>query len=207
MRGLADYTVIAPYATALAAMVAPREAVINFEKLAQEGALGQYGYYEALDYTPRRLPEGQRVAVVRAFMAHHQGMTVVAIANAIHRGIFRDWFHQEPMARATELLLQERAPRGVPVTHARAKYIESEIAVGQSPPAVVRSVSNVHTVAPITHLLSNGQLTVMITAAGSGYSQWKGLALTRWREDPTADDWGSFIYVKEVKSGRAWSAG
>jgi len=206
-RGLADDIVIAPYATALAAMVAPKAAVGNFDKLRREGALGQYGYYEALDYTPRRVPESQRAAVVRAFMAHHQGMTVVAIANAVRNGIFRERFHLEPMARATELLLQERAPRGVPITHARTKYIESQTTVGKSPAAVVRSITNVHTVAPVTHLLSNGQLTVMITAAGSGYSQWSGFALTRWREDPTADDWGSFIYLKDMNSGRVWSAG
>ena len=206
-RGLADDKVIAPYATALAAMVAPKEAVINFENLRREGALGQYGYYEALDYTPRRLPEGQRVAIVKAFMAHHQGMTVVAIANALHNGIFRDWFHKEPMVRATELLLQERAPRGVPITHARAKYIQSQSADEQSPPAVVRSIANVHTAAPVTHLLSNGQFTTMITAAGSGYCQWNGLALTRWREDPTADDWGPFIYLKDLRSGQVWSVG
>ena len=140
-------------------------------------------------------------------MAHHQGMTVVAIANALHNGIFRDWFHKEPMVRATELLLQERAPRGVPITHARAKYIQSQSADEQSPPAVVRSIANVHTAAPVTHLLSNGQFTTMITAAGSGYCQWNGLALTRWREDPTADDWGPFIYLKDLRSGQVWSVG
>jgi cyclic beta-1,2-glucan synthetase len=206
-RGLADDRVVAPYATALAAMVAPKEAVRNFESLRREGGLGQYGYYEALDYTPRRVPEGQRVAIVRAFMAHHQGMTIVAIANAQRNGAFREWFHREPMARATELLLQERAPRGVPVTHARAKYLETQLAVGESPPPVIRTVDNVHTRAPITHLLSNGQFTTMITAAGSGYSLWNGVALTRWREDPTADDWGTFIYLKDLKNGHVWSVG
>jgi cyclic beta-1,2-glucan synthetase len=206
-RGLADDTVIAPYATGLAAMVSPKAAVNNFERLRREGALGEYGFYEALDYTPRRVPEGQRVAIVRAFMAHHQGMTVVAITNTIRNGLFRDRFHLEPMSRATELLLQERAPRGVPITYARARDLEAQAAVRQSPPAVVRRIVDVHTDAPVTHLLSNGQYTVMFTAAGSGYSQWNGFALTRWREDPTADDWGSYVYLKDVNSGHLWSAG
>jgi cyclic beta-1,2-glucan synthetase len=206
-RGLADDIVIAPYATGLAAMVAPKAAASNFERLRKEGALGQYGYYEALDYTPRRVPEGQRVSIVRAFMAHHQGMTVVALANTVRAGIFRERFHFEPMTRATELLLQERAPRGVPITHARARDMEAQAAVRQTPPVVVRRISDVHTEVPVTHLLSNGQYTVMFTAAGSGYSQWNGLAISRWREDPTADDWGSYIYLKDMSSGHVWSAG
>jgi cyclic beta-1,2-glucan synthetase len=206
-RGLADDIVIAPYATGLAAMIAPKAAVSNFERLRREGGLGHYGYYEALDYTPRRVPDGQRVAVVRAFMAHHQGMTIVAIGNTVRGGIFRERFHIEPMVRATELLLQERAPRGVPITHARSRYIESQAAVRESAPAVVRLVTNVHTEWPVTHLLSNGQYSVMFTAAGSGYSQWNGMALTRWREDATTDEWGSYIYLRDLNSGHVWSAG
>ncbi|MGH6875207.1 MAG: glucoamylase family protein, partial [Aestuariivirgaceae bacterium] len=206
-RGLADDIVIAPYATGLAAMVTSKAAVENFAALRKEGALGRYGFYEALDYTPRRVPEGQRVAIVRAFMAHHQGMTVVALGNTLRKGIFRERFHVEPMARATELLLQERAPRGVPITYASARDIEAVAAVRENPPVIVRRITNVHTETPATHLLSNGQYTVMVTAAGSGFSQWSGFALTRWREDPTADDWGSYIYVRDLTNDKLWSVG
>ena len=206
-RGLADDIVIAPYATGLAAMVAAKAAVENFAALRKEGGLGRYGFYEALDYTPRRVPEGQRVAIVRAYMAHHQGMMVVALANTLRKGVFRERFHVEPMARATELLLQERAPRGVPITYASARDIEAAAAVRENPPVIVRRITNVHTEAPATHLMSNGHYTVMVTAAGSGFSQWSGFALTRWREDPIADDWGSYIYVRDLTNGKLWSAG
>jgi cyclic beta-1,2-glucan synthetase len=134
-------------------------------------------------------------------------MTVVALGNTLKKGVFRERFHVEPMARATELLLQERAPRGVPITYASARDIEAAAAVRESPPVIVRRITNVHTEAPATHLMSNGHYTVMVTAAGSGFSQWSGFALTRWREDPTADDWGSYIYVRDLTNDKLWSAG
>ena len=93
----------------------PQAAARNFERLRGIGARGRYGFYEALDFTPSRVPEGERVAIVRAFMAHHQGMTIVAIADALLDGVMRARFHAEPMVQATELLLQERMPRDVAV--------------------------------------------------------------------------------------------
>ncbi len=206
-RGLAENVVVAPYATGLAAMVAPAEAARNFRRLAQAGARGSYGYYEAVDYTASRVPEGSKRAVVRAYMAHHQGMTIVAIANVLLDGLFRSRFHAEPMVAATELLLQERAPHGVPSTQARAEELRTAATVREHLPSAVRRVRSVHTSVPVGHLLSNGQYTVMITAAGSGYTQWRGIAITRWREDPTLDDWGSYIYVRDHQTGAVWSAG
>ena len=124
-RGLGENIVIAPYATALAAMVDPRAAVANLKRLAEIGARGRYGFYEALDYTPSRVPEGRNVAIVRAFMAHHQGMTIVAIADALLDGAMRARFHAEPIVKATELLLQERMPRDVAVTRLWAAEVKS----------------------------------------------------------------------------------
>ena len=114
-RGLGENAVVAPYATALATMVDPAAAARNFALLANIGAYGRYGFYEALDYTPSRLPEDAQVAIVRAFMAHHQGMTIVAIGDALLDGAMRARFHAEPMVQATELLLQEGTPRDVDV--------------------------------------------------------------------------------------------
>jgi cyclic beta-1,2-glucan synthetase len=105
-RGLGEDVVVAPYATALAAMVDPSAAVKNFDRLAEAGARGAYGFYEALDYTPSRLPEGDQVAVVRAYMSHHQGMTIVALGNVVHDGVTRRRFHAHPLVQAAELLLQ-----------------------------------------------------------------------------------------------------
>ena len=206
-RGLADNTVIAPYATGLAAMVAPRSAAKNYERLARAGGSGDYGFYEALDFTPARLRKGETVAIVRAYFAHHQGMTIVAILNAVKNGEMRDRFHTEPMVRATELLLQERAPRNVPVTHAKAEASGPAVAALNVITPTARTFSMRVLGSPATHLLSNGQYSVMLTAAGAGYSNWNGQALTRWREDGVCDDWGSFMFLREMKSGKIWSAG
>jgi cyclic beta-1,2-glucan synthetase len=206
-RGLADNTVIAPYATGLAAMVAPRAAAKNFELLKSQGGRGVFGFYEAIDYTSARIRKGEARAVVRAYFAHHQGMTIVALLNAIQNGKMRDRFHEEPIIRAAELLLQERVPRDAPVTHKQLatkadKQVRDEIAA-----VPMRVSTGVPSSPPQTHLLSNGQYCVMLTAAGSGQSSWNNIAITRWREDSVKDDYGSYIYIREMKLGTVWSVG
>lgn len=206
-RGLGDSAVVAPYATALAATVDPVAAAGNFERLAAQGGRGRHGFFEALDYTPARLPDGKTVALVRAYMAHHQGMTIVALADALLDGAMRRRFHAEPMIRAAELLLQERMPREIAAHQSWASDMAAVTKVREvDAPALSRPV-NPHAATPATHLLSNGRYSVMLTAAGSGYSRRGDLAVTRWREDITRDDWGSYIYFRDAESSRIWSAG
>ena len=206
-RGLGENAVVAPYATALATMVNPSASVRNFALLAGIGARGRYGFYEALDYTPSRLPENAKVAIVRAYMAHHQGMTIVAIADALLDGAMRSRFHAEPMVQATELLLQEATPRDVAVVLPWAADANSDALVRQIGPLGGRHMTTAHTATLATHLLSNGRYAVMLTAAGSGFSRWRDLAITRWREDATCDDWGSYVFLRDSHSGDVWSAG
>jgi cyclic beta-1,2-glucan synthetase len=206
-RGLSENIVIAPYATALAAMVDPAAAAENFRRLTDEGGLGDYGWYDALDYTPSRLPKGARVGIVRAYMAHHQAMSIVAIADALLGAEMRDRFHGEPIIQATELLLQERMPRDVAVARPPAQKFRSSAAVEQIAPELKRQFNSPHSHIPRTHLLSNGTYAVMVTGAGSGYSRWRNLDVTRWREDVTCDDWGSYIFLRDSRSGETWSAG
>jgi cyclic beta-1,2-glucan synthetase len=204
-RGLADNFVVSPYATALAAMIAPTSAVRNFQHLARFGALGRFGFFEAMDFTRERLPEGASFALVHAYMAHHQGMTIAAIANVILDSVLQKRFHVEPMVQAAELLLHERAPREIQepafVTEARSDGDVSPKAV--SPNA--RRAANPQSTTPITQLLSNGHYAVMVTAAGSGYSAWGDVAITRWREDATCDAWGSYAFLRDVENGACWS--
>jgi cyclic beta-1,2-glucan synthetase len=204
-RGLADNEVVAPYATALAAMIDPGAAVLNFERLAAVGACGRYGFYEALDYTRARVPDNETFAVVRAFMAHHQGMTIVAIANALMKGLMRDRFHAEPIVRATELLLQERVPRDVVVDAPLVAKSPSVETTRQVETIGSWRTANPKGATPATQLLSNGRYTVMVTAAGSGYSAWRNLAVTRWREDSTCDDIGSYVYLRDTATGQVFS--
>ncbi len=206
-RGLSENAVVAPYATALAAMVDPAAACKNFARLSEVGARGAYGFYEAVDFTPSRIPEGQRRAVVRAFMAHHQGMTIVAIANVLSDGRMRTRFHAEPRIRATELLLQERTPRDIALAHPRAEEVKAAPKLIDDAAPRSRIVTSPHSSPPQTQLLSNGRYSVMVTAAGGGYSRWNNLAITRWREDATSDGFGTHIYLRDARTGAVWSAG
>jgi cyclic beta-1,2-glucan synthetase len=206
-RGLSEDVVVAPYATALAAMVQPEAAVRNFARLRSAGAAGQYGFREALDYTPRRLPEGASVAIVKSYMAHHQGMALVALGNVLNGHAMVERFHADPIVEATELLLQERMPRDVLVARPRAEEVKSAADVRELVPPVPRRFTSPHDSIPRTHLLSNGRYAVMVTAAGSGYSRWRDIAVTRWREDVTRDSWGSYLFLRDTASGAVWSAG
>lgn len=207
VRGLTDNLVVAPYATGLAAMVDPPAAVANYARLQELGARGRYGFYEAVDFTPARLPEGRDHAVVRCFMAHHQGMTVVSILNVVTGGLMRERFHAEPMVRATELLLQERAPRHVPLTHSRREETRlpqrSAAPVGAPPERVLTGET---ALLPHIHHLSNGRLSLTLTSAGGGQLRWQGQAITRWHPDPTSEDAGDYVFLRSERAGRAWSA-
>jgi cyclic beta-1,2-glucan synthetase len=205
-RGLAHNTVIAPYATVLAAQFMPREAVANLARLREIGALGRFGYYDAVDFTPQRVPEGTDHAVVRNYMAHHQGMSVIAVANAIFEGRMRDRFHSDPVVEAAELLLQEKAPRNVPLSPVRTEADE-QVAVEELPPSGdSRIVPDPRIALRETNLMSNGRYSVMVTARGTGFSRWNDLAVTRWRADPTEDRDGTFIFLRDVATGAWWSA-
>ncbi|MEO7399135.1 MAG: glucoamylase family protein, partial [Ilumatobacteraceae bacterium] len=206
-RGLSEDVVIAPYATALAAMIEPEAAVRNLARLSKAGATGRYGFRESLDYTARRLPEGASVAVVQSYMAHHQGMALVAIGNVLNQNVMVERFHADPMVEATELLLQERMPRNVLVTRPRAEEVKSAADVHELVPPMLRRFNSPHDAIPRTHLLSNGRYAVMLTAAGSGYSRWGDTAVTRWREDVTRDSWGSYLYMRDMHTGVVRSAG
>ncbi len=206
-RGLAEDLVTAPYATMLALPFAPREACENLQRLAEEEASGLYGMYEAVDYTPSRVPRGKHRAVIRAFMTHHQGMGLVAISNLLHNEPMIRRFMADPAVRATELLLHERVPRTAPMLqpHAHEVRLASQPAPVE-PGALMRVFREPDTITPEVHLLSNGNYHVMVTHAGGGYSRWRDLFITRWREDTVLDDWGSFIYLRDVETSSQWSA-
>ena len=172
------------------------------------GARGRYGFYEALDYTPSRLPEGQTVAIVRAFMAHHQGMTIVAIADALLDGAMRDAVpcRTDDPGDRTAAAGAHAARRAGGASLGSGREGGRQGAARSDLPGGRRLDHRAHCGAR-THLLSNGRYAVMLTAAGSGYSRWRGLAVTRWREDATCDDWGSYIFLRDVRSGEVWSAG
>ena len=203
-RGLADDLVVAPYATALALMVAPEAACANLQRLAAIGAEGQYGFYEAIDYTPSRQRRGESHALVRSYMAHHQGMSLAALAYLLLNRPMQRRFESDPLFQATLLLLQERIPR-VSAFYAQPAELAGIQAGAAGTAMPIRVLDNPNTAVPEVQLLSNGSYHVMVTHAGGGYSRWNDLAVTRWREDGTRDHWGTFCYLRDMESGSTWS--
>jgi cyclic beta-1,2-glucan synthetase len=203
-RGLSEDLVVAPYASALALMVAPEAACLNLQRLAALGLEGRFGLYEAIDYTRSRQRRGESSTVVRSYMAHHQGMTLLSLAHLLLDRPMQRRFESDPLCQATALLLQERIPKAT-AFHLRAAELPDVRGVASGPEMPVRVLASPDTPAPEVQLLSNGRYHVMVTNAGGGYSRWKDLAVTRWREDSTCDPWGSFCYIRDPASGEFWS--
>ncbi|MGZ4117580.1 MAG: GH36-type glycosyl hydrolase domain-containing protein, partial [Bacteroidia bacterium] len=201
-RGLGEDLVIAPYATALALMVDPEKSCENLEFMSSQGFEGAYGFYEAIDYTPSRLQRGQDNAVVHSYMAHHQGMSFLSLAYVLLNKPMQRRFEAEPQFQATLLLLQERIPK------ATSFYAHTTVITDQTfftGGTEVRVINTPNTHIPAVQLLSNGKYHIMLTNAGGGYSRWKDLAVTRWREDTTCDNWGNFCYIRDLDNETFWS--
>ncbi|HUF63929.1 MAG TPA: glucoamylase family protein, partial [Verrucomicrobiales bacterium] len=204
-RGLAEDLVIAPYASALALMVAPEAACRNLERLNAEGQQGAYGFYEAVDYTPSRLPPGMESVTVRQFMAHHEGMSLLALAYVLLGKPMQRRFRADPMLRAADLLLQERVPKAIAPVFPHASEASATRLASPEETGSMRVFTDPNSAAVEAHLLSNGSYHIAVTSAGGGYSRWRDLAVTRWREDATRDSYGSFCYLRDVTSGALWS--
>ena len=204
-RGLAEDLVIAPYASVLALTVAPEEACRNLQRLAAEGFSGKYGLFEAIDYTPARQRRGQSSTVVQSFMAHHQGMSLLALAFLMLERPMQRRFESDPLLRATLLLLQERIPRASALYSNNPQRLDFR-ATARTLEMPMRVFSTPDTAMPEVQMLSNGRYNVMISNSGGGYSRWKDIAVTRWREDATCDQWGTFCYLRDADSGKVWSS-
>ena len=207
-RGLEDDLVISPYSTAMALHISPELAIKNFHALEAEGSFGEYGFYEAIDYTLQRLVGNERRHIVQNFFAHHQGMSLCSAANLLCDKFIQELFHSDPLIRATELLLQERFPDRVstvstPVT--QPADIEREDDGATAVNATV--IDTPHTTIPRTHLLSNSHYSIMVDNAGSGFSVFdRDFGLTRWKEDLASNQSGSYIYLRDKSSGFVWSS-
>ncbi len=203
-RGLGRDLVIAPYASALATMVDPRRALANLATVEQTGALGPYGFRDAIDYT--RPDPDQEYALVRNYMAHHVGMGLVALTNALTAQLWQRRFHADPLVRSAELLLHERTPRRLVLQEPQTARADEALPDPELERPVVREVDAADTPQPRVALLGHLPYTIMVSHCGAGYSRYEDLAITRWRADGTRDATGQFCYLRDVTSGLVWSA-
>ncbi|TCM96561.1 cellobiose phosphorylase [Paenibacillus sp. BK033] len=205
-RGLEEDTVVAPYATIMALPFALREGLRNLKRLDQLGMRGQYGYYEAIDFTARRMPQGESYKIIRSFMAHHQGMSLLTLVNMLVPSCMIDYFHADKRVQAAELLLIERIPPKSALLNRELpgrSRSGGETKLPQND--TLREFSEVPAPLPEANVHGNGSITTVLTETGSGFIRYNGLDLTRWREDPVMAPWGSFIYVRDVEKNVCWS--
>ncbi len=203
-RGLGEDLVISPYSTVMALMVAPNDAYKNLQVLKEEGFESSYGFYEAIDYTAARLLRKQKKVIVKSFMAHHQGMSLLSIAYLLLDKPMQKRFESEVHLKSALLLLQERIPRISTFYSPSVHAGDASIVSGND--QSIRVINTPNTVIPEILLLSNGRYHVMINNAGGGYSKWKNIAVTRWREDISSDNYGSFCYIRDMESNLFWSS-
>jgi len=205
-RGLVEDAVCAPYATFLALLVDPRAAIQNLHFLIDEGLEGLYGFYEACDYTKERLRYGTNRAIVKSYMAHHQGMSFLALNNHLHRFVMQKRFHKEPSINAARFLLQEKIPSNLLITKKTKEKISPYKEFVVKDKFLVRKFNRPDPLLPKVHILSNGSYSVLLTDKGTGYSKNKLLSISRWREDQPLDQFGMFFYLRHVESNHLWSA-
>ncbi|PYZ92292.1 glycosyl transferase family 36 [Salipaludibacillus keqinensis] len=198
-RGLEQDLVVSPYGTILSLPYARQEGFKALNKIEQFNGRGKYGFYEAIDFTKERLPKDTDYKVIQSYMAHHQGMSLLTITNLLHSDVMVERFHRNKPLRSAELLLQERVPKRPKVIehHAMNRKHKHYLTPVQNV-AIKREFQSVHTKTPEVCILSNGKFTTVVTNTGSGYSQHKGRAVSRWRQDPIQDSWGSYIYVRDT---------
>jgi cyclic beta-1,2-glucan synthetase len=212
-RDLPEDLVVTPYASLLGLSMQPQAVLKNMARLEELNMLGRFGFYEAIDYTKTRLPEkhyddvpaGRAHAIVQSYMAHHQGMILMAVCNYILDDVMVARFHANEHIQSVELLLQEKVPLNPPLefphTDEPTDLPEDARAVTSAPWRVP-----VNSPSPQVHILAQGDASLLITNAGGGYSQWREFALTRWQADTTLDHWGTWVYIQDRESGALWSA-
>ncbi|RIL00295.1 MAG: hypothetical protein DCC75_13935, partial [Proteobacteria bacterium] len=207
-RGLSDDLVISPYSTFLALPVSPKGCISNVRRLEKLGVRGEYGFYEAVDFTQDRLSAEEKFHIVKSFLAHHQGMSLVSINNYLNDNIVQKRFHSDPSIKSCDLLLQERFPSKIPVlVPHQAELLALEQEELEMRAERSERIKTPFSATPRARVISNGRYTVMLDSAGAGTSMLDGdLTLTRWREDSISNMSGHFIYLRDLESGRFWSS-
>ncbi len=206
-RGLGNDMVVTPYASILALGIDPVSVAANIRELEKKGMDGSYGLFEAIDFTPSRLGRESEYSIVKSYMAHHQGMSMMALNNFFHSGIMQKRFHADPVIKSAELLLQEKSPENALLAkeyrdESYPAARRTELGDGEA----VRTFGIPGSVLPAAHILSNGSYSVMVTDGGSGYSVCEERAVSRWSGEQGGTGSGMFIYIQNINSNTLWSS-
>ena len=203
-RGLSDEMVTSSYGSILALTEAPKEVVENLKILEKNGMYKQYGFYESIDYTPTRLKKGEKYAVVKTYMAHHQGLILLAINNLFKNNIMQKRFMKNPELKAIDILLQEKMPENIIITKEEKEKVE-KIKYVYDNNYSVREITKPNLKIPQINVISSNEYTVVMNAKGEGYSKYKNILINRYKKTNDIEQ-GIFFYIKDVKTNRIWTA-
>lgn len=203
-RGLADEMVVSAYGSILAINDYPKEVVSNLKRLEAEDMLGEFGFYESIDYTPERLNKSSKSVPVKTYMAHHQGLILLSINNLFNNNVLQKRFMRNPEIKAIDILLQERMPENMLITKEKKEKIDKIKYSGYD-----SYEENVYTkinenLVP-ANVIANENYSVVINAKGEGYSTYKDIAINRFKE--TNDKKGGiYFYIKNIRTKKIWKA-
>ncbi len=206
-RGLVDDLVISPYSTVLSLLIDPISSVENLRRLEKESARGLHGFYEAIDYTKERLVGEEKFHVVKSFFAHHQGMSLCAINNCLNKNILQDRFHSDHRVEACTLFLQEKFPTRIPIIQPhQAEQLLLESNHSDAEGDTREYYNDPSQTYPRTRVLSNGDYTVVLDQAGSGFSSYQtDLSISRFKADNSTNNYGTYVYLKDEETNQLWS--
>ncbi len=205
-RGLKEDTVISPYSTFLAMMVRPRRAVTNLKLLKEMGAFQKYGYIEALDFTETRVQGEKAFEVVDSYMAHHQGMSFLALNNVLNGDILKDRFMRDPSMYSAQELLEEKLATKVVITKEEKERIEPLRPIDRKSEECIRGYHYENCYPPRMHILSNGTLSYVTTETGLSYLKCRDIYVNRFRKNLYGNQYGAFIYIRDINENLSYSA-
>ncbi len=204
-RGLADEIVVSSYGSILALPDVPNEVIRNLKILKKQGMEGKYGFYESIDYTPTRLGKNQEYAVVKTYMAHHQGLILLSINNLFHQNILQKRMMENPELKAVSILLQERMPENMIITKEEKEKVE-KIKYIDYEDYIQREITKINPKLPTLNVIANDDYTIVMNEKGQGYSKYKNNIINRYKKTDDMEQ-GILFFLKNVKSKRIWTSG
>ena len=203
-RGLADEIVVAPYASMMAIIDEPIEVLKNLKQLEKLGMYNKYGFYESIDYTPTRLRKNETKAIVKTYMAHHQGLILLSINNLMNNNIVQKRFVQNPEIEAVNILLQERMPENIIITKEEKEKVE-KIKYIDYENATQREITKINTKLNNVNVIGNDKYTIIMDQKGNGYSKYNNILINRYKYTDDEEQ-GIFFFFKNIKTKRIWTS-
>lgn len=203
-RGLADEIVVAPYASMMAIIDEPIEVLKNLKQLEKLGMYNKYGFYESIDYTPTRLRKNETKAIVKTYMAHHQGLILLSINNLMNNNIVQKRFVQNPEIEAVDILLQERMPENIIITKEEKEKVE-KIKYIDYENTTQREITKINTKLNNVNVIGNDKYTIIMDQKGNGYSKYNNILINRYKYTDDEEQ-GIFFFFKNIKTKRIWTS-